>query len=339
SDLYCRHAIDERQIEKHFSSYLNKPIKQSQLFNTLNHIFYDDPTKIQYSEPTKKEIDDQLGEKLPLKILVAEDNVVNQKLAMHLLKRMGYRADFVANGLEVLEAVSRQSYDVILMDVQMPEMDGLTTTQEISRRYSAAQRPRIIAVTANAMQEDREQCLRAGMDDYISKPIQVNTLIQALNRCVPLVTKSSLSTPELSTHDEILQLAQQANTYPEQDSITSTDLLKIDYDALKNVIDAMGVSLDEYLPTLLGIFLDEAKKLIDTMQSAVSKQDGSKLAFAAHTLKSSSAALGIIEISESCQKLETMGSAGELVQARTLVSTVQDLYQRVEPTFSQYMQG
>src|SRR5204863_4791077 len=102
--------------------------------------------------------------------------------ALRLLARMGYRADVAGNGLEVLEALQRQSYDVILMDVQMPEMDGLETTRAIHKDLPPKQRPRIIAMTANAMQGDREECLAAGMDDYLTKPIQVKALQEALER-------------------------------------------------------------------------------------------------------------------------------------------------------------
>ena len=120
-----------------------------------------------------------LADRHPLRILLAEDNVVNQKLALRLLQQMGYRADLAANGLEALEAVQRQVYDLVLMDVQMPEMDGL----EASRRLAAFPlRPRIVAMTANAMQGDREACLAAGMDDYVTKPIRVEELAAALAR-------------------------------------------------------------------------------------------------------------------------------------------------------------
>ena len=124
--------------------------------------------------------DPELGRRLPLKILLAEDNAVNQKLATRLLERMGYRADIAANGLEVIAALERQRYDLILMDVQMPEMDGLDATRHIRREFESTVQPRIIAMTANAMQGDREMCLEAGMDDYVSKPIQVKDLQAAL---------------------------------------------------------------------------------------------------------------------------------------------------------------
>ena len=118
----------------------------------------------------------------PLRILLAEDNAVNQKLALRLLSQMGYRADVAANGLEAVQAVERQPYDVVLMDVQMPELDGLDATRRICDRWQTRERPRIIAMTASAMQGDREECLAAGMDDYVSKPIRVEELVAALQR-------------------------------------------------------------------------------------------------------------------------------------------------------------
>ena len=120
-------------------------------------------------------------ERHPLRILLAEDNVVNQKLALRLLQQMGYRADLASNGIEAVESVQRQTYDVVLMDVQMPEMDGLEAARAITAHAGgASERPRIIAMTANAMQGDRELCLAAGMDDYLTKPIRVERLVEAL---------------------------------------------------------------------------------------------------------------------------------------------------------------
>jgi CheY-like chemotaxis protein len=125
-------------------------------------------------------MDPGMAARHPLRILLAEDNVVNQKLALRLLSQMGYRADVASNGIEAIESVERQPYDVVLMDVQMPEMDGLEAARRITAKFEPGERPRIVAMTANAMQGDRDECLAAGMDDYVTKPIRVDALVEAL---------------------------------------------------------------------------------------------------------------------------------------------------------------
>lgn len=178
--------------EVNFAACLTKPVKQSQLFNTLNWIVQGKSLKneskstLKTFQAEKKEQDSSLANQHPLKILVAEDNTVNQKLIIHLLKRLGYRADVVGNGLEAIASLERQSYDIVLMDVQMPEMDGFETTRAICKGWTPEQRPRIIALTANAMEGDRETCLASGMDDYISKPIKIKALVEVLQYCQPL---------------------------------------------------------------------------------------------------------------------------------------------------------
>ncbi len=167
-----------------WAAYLTKPVKQSQLFNMITGILGTaEAAPAQRPAVTAARVDPEMASRHPLSILLAEDNVFNQKLAAHLLSQMGYRADLAANGLEAIQSVERQHYDVILMDVQMPELDGLEATRQICARWPREQRPYIIAMTANAMQGDREMCLAAGMDDYISKPIHVEDLVQALARC------------------------------------------------------------------------------------------------------------------------------------------------------------
>ena len=165
--------------EGHFSAYLAKPLRQSQLFDTLAGLLVHEaaPRKADGAGPR---LDATLAQRHPLRILLAEDNVVNQKLALRLLQQMGYRADVASNGIEAIECIARQPYDVVLMDVQMPEMDGLEASRRITARWGPAERPRIVAMTANAMQGDREACLAAGMDDYLSKPIRVEELQAAL---------------------------------------------------------------------------------------------------------------------------------------------------------------
>jgi CheY-like chemotaxis protein len=162
----------------HADGYLSKPLKPSHLLDTLMNVLAARPARGR--APTAGV--ENLAARLPLRILVAEDNAVNQKLALRLLSQLGYQADVAGNGLEAIAALERQRYDVVLMDVQMPDLDGLEATRQICRRWPPAQRPRIVAMTANAMQGDRELCLGAGMDDYISKPIHTDDLVAALGR-------------------------------------------------------------------------------------------------------------------------------------------------------------
>ena len=162
-----------------FAATLAKPLHQSALFDTLASLLGDAPVA-RKAEVPKPKIDASMAARHPLRILLAEDNAVNQKLALRLLQQMGYRADVASNGIEAIECVARQTYDVVLMDVQMPEMDGLEASRRIAAQWQTGARPRIVAMTANAMAGDREACLAAGMDDYVTKPIRVDALVEAL---------------------------------------------------------------------------------------------------------------------------------------------------------------
>ncbi len=178
SSLGRREAGDTEGL---FSAYLAKPIRQSHLFDTLVSLLVRDAAPRAAPVQAKPQLDPAMAARHPLRILLAEDNVVNQKLALRLLQQMGYRADLASNGIEAVESVQRQVYDVVLMDVQMPEMDGLEASRRIVAKSADGARPRIVAMTANAMQGDREMCLAAGMDDYVTKPIRVDALVEALN--------------------------------------------------------------------------------------------------------------------------------------------------------------
>jgi CheY-like chemotaxis protein len=171
--------------ENLFTAHLTKPIRQSQLFDTLIGLFAQEAPKPAAAAAPTARLDALMASRHPLRILLAEDNVVNQKLALRILQQMGYRADLASNGLEAVESVGRQIYDVVLMDVQMPEMDGLDAARQICARWQPHERPRIVAMTANAMQGDRDMCLAAGMDDYVTKPIRVDRLVEALNQVQP----------------------------------------------------------------------------------------------------------------------------------------------------------
>jgi PAS domain S-box-containing protein len=173
-------GLPEARSSTEFVAQLTKPLRASQLFDALMSVF------AEHAETPRAAASDGDGTPVStLRILLAEDNAVNQKLALRLLERLGYQADLAENGLEVLEALERQPYDVVLMDVQMPELDGLDATRRIRARWPEGEGPRIIAMTANAMREDRDACLEAGMDDYVAKPIRPEELAEALGRARP----------------------------------------------------------------------------------------------------------------------------------------------------------
>ena len=164
-----------RESDGLFAAVISKPIKTAQLYSALSDALFSQPAR-KDSLARARQTDPTLGTRMPLTILLAEDNGINQVVALRMLERMGYHADLANNGVEALDLMTRRHYDLVLMDVQMPEMDGLEATREIHERWPQSERPRIIAMTANALEEDRKRCMDAGMDDYLSKPVQAREL-------------------------------------------------------------------------------------------------------------------------------------------------------------------
>ncbi len=183
-------SISRAEIEAahvNFAATLNKPIKQFQLQEVLADIVGNNSNKSIVPPKSKANNYDLYQATFPLRILLAEDNLVNQKVAIHMLKRIGYQADIAMNGLEVLELLRHHEYDVILMDLQMPKMDGLEATRRILTEFPTHRCPTIIAMTANALAGDKQDCLAAGMHDYVTKPVKVEQLALALSKCQPLL--------------------------------------------------------------------------------------------------------------------------------------------------------
>ncbi len=310
---YASNTNIVKRIEKtnvNCAGFINKPLKQSQFYNILLQIFADHETLNQHYheklEPSLFRLNANAAQS-SLRILLAEDNMTNQKVATKLLQRLGYRADIAGNGLEVLDALHRQSYDVILMDVQMPEMDGLETARRICAEYGdgSDHRPRkpwIIAMTANAMKGDREMCLQAGMDDYVTKPVRREELAKAIARCQPLE-------PSLKINDNGTEITQTNGHLVTEEKLTRDQAPSaINLEVLQTLREYDDED-DPFVDLLIETYLGEAPQHLDAIRDGVVQQDAKKLKEAAHTLKSSSAQLGAINFSQFCKTLEMMGRA------------------------------
>ncbi|AFZ18222.1 PAS domain S-box protein [Allocoleopsis franciscana] len=300
---------------------------------------------------------------IPLRILLAEDNRVNQQVALLTLKQLGYQADVVNNGREVLEALRRQPYDVVLMDVEMPQMDGLTATRLICQEWNAdlilknagkespitqsdavttylqSQRPRIIAMTAYAMAGDRQKCLEAGMDDYISKPIQEQELIRALQLCQSAIGESrkpptqegggagelgSWGAGEPGSRGKSL-LSLTATGY---DNVDSPPVL--DHRVLNSLRQMTGSKAATLLRQIIDDYREDAPQQLQDIRDAVAAGDAQALRQSAHTLRSSSANLGAMNLSYLCKELEMIGRAGTTTDAPEWIAQVEAEYEKVK---------
>ncbi|WP_414544406.1 PAS domain-containing protein [Nostoc sp. CCY0012] len=277
-------------------TFLTKPVKQSQLYNVFTCVLSNQPIKASISVRQNPVLDLHLAQRLPLRILLAEDTIVNQKVALLMLEKIGYQADVATNGLEILQALQRQPYDVVLMDVQMPEMDGLETTKIICQQWDINSRPYIIAMTANAMRGDREICLAAGMDDYISKPVQIADLVQALSKC------------RLRINSEF--------------TVIDAKILQ----SLRNMLAGDQAALTE----LLNCYLTELPQLIQDINASVTTQNAQALWQAAHKLKSSSSAVGATVLAQLCQQLEVQGHSSNLTGSLEVFSKLYQEYELVK---------
>ncbi|NJS08953.1 MAG: response regulator [Microcoleus sp. CSU_2_2] len=359
-----RQEINTSDMKVDFAAFLNKPIKQSQLYNILINIFGESAAECKVhrtSGPFLQSIP-LLAEHLPLRILLADDHLVNQKVALQILQRMGYRADVAGNGLEVLEALRRQPYDVVLMDVQMPEMDGLEASRLICAEWGDTGRPWIVAMTANAMRGDREECMAAGMDDYLSKPIEIEELVRALSACKsrfngefdrPNSLVSFNCNPEQNGGNSELEVRSSSRATLTSLNVTTNQQLTIpnssircDESSLDDQLLECGDSLNrkiieglrdvEALDEAIDIYLETAPKLLKGISAAVNSADPLALRRTAHSLKSISGTLGAFRLFELCEELEVMGRIGINAnkplssQACGVFEQVAVEYQRVE---------
>jgi CheY-like chemotaxis protein len=270
-----------------------------------------------------------MAQRHPLRILLAEDNLVNQKVAIGILAKYGYRSDVAADGVEVLAALERQSYDLILMDINMPTMDGLTATRSIRSSLPQPKQPYIIALTANGMHEDQARCLSAGMNSYISKPIQVEELIAALEqtpvrRQTPVVAEpASVSAP--NGHEQAL--APRAVDNPASYNVVNPTVLA-------RFREMMGEEGETMVRNLTELFLNNSQILLDQLRADLAAGDTETVRRTAHTLRSPAAQMGAIHLAALCQSLEEKGRLGDLSDGPMLLDAINTEYMLVRDYFT-----
>jgi len=315
-----------------FAAFLTKPTGQSQLYDCLATVMgAPTPTAVASEPPplvTRHTIKESKS-RSRTRILVADDNETNLMVAVQMLRRLGCHAEVAANGLEVIEALKRIPFDAVLMDCQMPEMDGYTATRAIRADEAASGRHvPIIAMTANAMRGDRETCLKAGMDDYLAKPVKLQDLDRALKRWI---TKGSAAgdarrkgaagkrpgrVPRAKEPGPVL-----LTPSPPEDPL--------DRDIFGQLREADRAGGNGFLANLIHKFMQEAPERIGAVRDAVRAADRDRTVKAAHALKGSAGALGARAMAAACREVEELGRNGPVAGAEPLVARIETEFDRV----------
>lgn len=334
--LMASYGLQERHIRERaapLSVLLHKPLKAVQLRAGLIAAVQGKEGLLTSSTSRISPFDSQLGQRHPLRILLAEDNRVNQQVAIHVLARLGYEPDVVSNGLEVLKALEQKDYDLVLMDVQMPEMDGLSTTRQICHQW--ADRPTIIAMTAGSMDSDRSACRQAGMDGFVSKPFRIEELVQALQHIQPRTStlpphlgngpgngpevgypKTTDTARAVASHridaetdrEDADPVPLQATPSPSNPSDISTDSFPrstLDPESWAELFELAREDTPSLLIEMVSGYHEEASIALESLRTAATTQNWPVLESAAHTLRSSSLTLGAQKLAHYCQLVET----------------------------------
>jgi len=296
-----------------FAAYLTKPVRRSLLYDCLVTVTEKKSrANAGLSQPvvTRHTVAEQ--RKRSICILLAEDNPINQMVALHILKKFGFRADAVANGQEALKALEMVPYDLVLMDVQMPEMDGFSATGKIRQLDSEMRRVPIIAMTAHAMKGDRERCLEAGMDDYLAKPIEPQDLLKKINKWADIEKRAPSTKKEEGVSSVSARKSQ--GTVP------------IDLD--KAVERAMGDR--DFLETMLQAFLSQVPAQIEALSIALEQGEAASLERQAHSLKGAAANLSANGVAATALRIEQMGREANLSAGKKILEELNDDVARLE---------
>ncbi len=301
-DSHDREHMAARTAGPYVQGVLTKPLHQSHLYDAMAAVLTASTDALPYRYASARPLIH-----VPLRILLAEDNVVNQRMAQLLLERLSQTADIVSNGVEAVNAATQLPYELILMDVLMPEMDGLDATRQIRARLPKERQPRIIAMTANALSGDRERCLAAGMDDYISKPVQLDELAMAIHR--------------QRVYDDALPAdVPQANAAT---ASSSEEFRRETIDQLASVAGPAGAAI------VLGAMIDSAPRLLDGLQNSLADRDSKEFRRYAHSLKTNALTVGATAIAVRLQELEDLGAADRLDDAIEKTAFAEQGYRRL----------
>jgi signal transduction histidine kinase/CheY-like chemotaxis protein/HPt (histidine-containing phosphotransfer) domain-containing protein len=306
-------ADTEEKVEG-FAARLARPVKPAMLHEVVSALLGGNRPVARRDSAVRAKFDGAMGRRLPLRILLAEDNPTNRELALLMLGRLGYEADVASNGAEAVEATGRKVYDLVLMDIQMPELDGIAATRRIRAELGTGG-PRIAAMTAHALPGDREACLAAGMDDYLVKPIGISDLVAALERAATALSPiADTGEPEAGTPDSAAP--------PEPAPLEAPPGL--DEKAWARLQASLGSRANDLLPGIARSFCRESEGLLASARAALAGERADELHRAAHTLRSTSASFGALELSALCREAETRAKAGETTPLSPLLDRIDE---------------
>ncbi len=313
-------------------SYLNKPIRQNELYQTLLNTIDSEGLKNDSFEEDQINKEEQEVVNLKGHVLVAEDNLVNQELVREMLSQLGCSAEIVDNGRKAVEVLTEHSldnlhkpFDLVLMDCQMPEMDGFEATQNIRQwesRQKIVQRIPIIALTANAMEGDRERCLESGMDDYMTKPFNLDQLGALLHQWLPLLARENNS-------EYVHKMNKTSTETFNEAAEESRNVAQLNPDALNNIRKQQRGGQPNILTRVIRLFLENSQKTIQALETAISNGDPVALQRNAYSLRSSCSTVGATALAEICSELETLGKAENVDEAQTQLSVLEFEYDAV----------
>ena len=316
---------------------LTKPIKPSQLQSILLSLITGVKRTEKKTAPAAK-LSSTLAQRLPLRVLLADDNVINQKVALRLRQQIGYRADTANNGLESLQALEQRPYYIVFTYVQMPEMDGLEASRQIRQRQQEPsphphfkQALTIIAMTANAMQGDREKCLAAGMNDYISKPVRPEVLQGIIEKvgapavAAPAIGSETAEPAIISNLSPTLEKTATCSVAPTGLSAPSVDL--------ERLLEFAGGSMENF-EELVDLYLNQTRNQLSEIAEAISRGNSVSASKVAHSCAGASATCGMVAIVPILRELEHHGKAGDLARLPDLLRSAQLEFDRIQEFFA-----